>query len=123
MKVYKENSFTRYEHLPMHHRLMYWVDYLNRLVQYSLSDKDLSSEKHDQILNEISRVTTTIKILQNEPNNRTVESKATREPAQQRVPIPATTSPRYTDVRTRQQLRPAQRRNGKGKAARVNDSK
>jgi hypothetical protein len=101
MKVYKENSFTRYEHLPMHHRLMYWVDYLNRLVHYSLSDKDLSSEKHDQILTEIARVTATIKILQNEPNNRVVESKATAKSSQKRLLVPATSSPRYTNVRTR----------------------
>ena len=57
MKVYAENSFARYEHLPMHHRKMYWTDYLKRLVEFALHDPDMSSLKHDRILAEISRVT------------------------------------------------------------------
>ena len=38
MKVYTENSVARYEHLPMHHRKMYWTDYLKRLVEFALHD-------------------------------------------------------------------------------------
>lgn len=91
MNVYRDNSFKRYEHLPMHHRLLYWTDYLQRLVEFSLSNPDsLTGEQHTRLLAEIRQVTAIIKILQHEPNNRTVKSKTVAKSAKQK-PVMATT--------------------------------
>ena len=122
MKVYRDNSFTRYEHLPMHLRQTYWLDYLNRLVQFSLYDPDLSGEKQDRLLAEIRHVTAIIKILQHEPNRRTVESKATAKPSHQRKVVEPTDSNSDTDVRPSRKRRPARRRDGARKTARTDNS-
>ena len=123
MKVYEENSFTRYEHLPMHLRQTYWLDYLNRLVQFSLYDPDLSPEKHDRLLSEIRHVTAIIKLLQNEPNHRTIESKATAKPRSQATPVPAAYPGSNPNVRTSSKRRAAQRRNRKSTPARSDNRK
>ena len=123
MKVYAENSFARYEHLPMHHRKMYWTDYLKRLVEFALHDPDMSSLKHDRILAEISRVTSVIRILQNESNNRTVASQATPKPASKRSTVASTITTSDKNVRPRRKLRPARRRDGASTTARTDNSK
>ena len=122
MKVYEDTSFNRYEHLPMHHRMLYWVDYLDRLVQFSLHDPEISSEQHDRLLAEITRVTATIKILQNEPNNRVIESKATAKPAVQKSVVSTSNSTSNKNVRSGSKRRAVRRSDGKSKAARVNNS-
>ena len=123
MKVYRDNSFTRYEHLPMHLRQTYWLDYLNRLVQFSLYDPDLSGEKQDRLLAEIRHVTAIIKILQHEPNRRTVESKATAKHCSKTTPIPAAYPGSDTNVRTSSKRRAARRSNRKSTTARSDNSK
>ena len=123
MKVYEENSFTRYEHLPMHHRMLYWVDYLDRLVKYSLYDPDICSHKQDRLLDEIRRVTAIIKVLQNEPISRTVESKATAKPPSKRPVVEPASPSSDKNVRSRRKLRPARRRDGASKTARADNRK
>ena len=123
MKVYAENSFARYEHLPMHHRKMYWTDYLKRLVEFALHDPDMSSSKHDRILAEISRVTSVIRILQNESNSRTVASKATPKPADQTASVGSTVTFSDANLRPSRKRRPARRRDGARKTARTDNSK
>ena len=122
MKVYEISSFNRYEHLPLHHRMLYWVDYLDRLVQFSLHDPEISSEKHDRLLAEITRVTATIKILQNEPNNRVIESKATAKPAVQESVVSTSNPTGNKNVRSGSKRRAVRRSDGKSKTARVNNS-
>ncbi len=123
MKVYRDNSFKRYEHLPLHHRKMYWTDYLVRLVHFSLYDPEMSSEKHDRLISEIRRVTAIIKVLQNEPITRTVESKATIKPSDKAKAVGPTSPSSDKDVRTRRKLRPARRRDGESKTARSDNRK
>ena len=122
MKVYAENSFARYEHLPMHHRKMYWTDYLKRLVEFALHDPDMSSSKHDRILAEISRVTSVIRILQNESNSRTVASKATPKPTDQTASVGSTVTFSDANLRPSRKRRPARRRDGARKTARTDNS-
>lgn len=99
MKVYHDTSFSRYEHLPLHHRRLYWLDYLNRLIEYSLSEPEISSEKHDSLLDEIRRVTQTIKILRNEPSSRTIASAATPRTAKQKRTVSASRTNGNKNVR------------------------
>ena len=122
MKVYEDTSFNRYEHLPMHHRMLYWVDYLDRLVQFSLHDPEISSEKHDRLLAEITRVTATIKILQNEPNNRVIESKATAKPAEQESIVTASYPASNQNIRSGRKRKAVRNSDRKSKTARANNS-
>lgn len=123
MKVYADNSFQRYEHLPMHHRMLYWVDYLDRLVKFSLYDPDLSPDKQQRLITEIRRVTSIIKVLQHEPISRTIESKATAKPSDKRPVVEYTGTTSNKNVRSRRKLRPARRRDGASKTARTDNSK
>lgn len=101
MKVYKDTSFSRYEHLPLHHRRLYWLDYLERLIQYSLSDPEISSEKHDKLIDEITRVKQTINILRNEPSSRTIASAATPRTAKQKRAVSTSRTNGNKNVRSR----------------------
>ena len=107
----------------MHLRQTYWLDYLNRLVQFSLYDPDLSPEKQDRLLAEIRHVTAIIKILQHEPNRRTVESKATAKPPHQTKIVEPTHPSSDKNVRPRSKRRAARRRNGAGTTARTDNRK
>lgn len=123
MKVYKDFSFSRYENLPLSQRRMYWLDYLNRLVQFSLYDPDMSTEKHDRLLTEISRVTAIIKVLQNEPITRTIESQATKEPPSEAEVVGYASTKPNKNVRPSSKRRPARRSNRARKTARTDNSK
>jgi len=101
MKVYDDTSFARYEHLPLHHRRLYWLDYLDRLITFSLHDPDISSEKHDMLLAEIRRVTETLNILKNEPSNRTIASASTPSTAKQKRAISTSRTDGDKNVRSR----------------------
>lgn len=70
-----------YEFLTLHERLEYWTDYLQRVIAYSLSNPDLTSEQHSLFLAEINRILVNIKILRNEPSSRSYRSKASKNPA------------------------------------------
>ena len=70
-----------YEYLTLHERLEYWVDYLQRVIAYSLNTPDLTSEQHSLFLAEINQILVNIKILRNEPSTRSYRSKASTKPA------------------------------------------
>jgi len=122
MKVYTDSSFQRYEHLPMSERITYWAEYLNRLVEFSLNQPELTGSQHDSLLAEIRQVINVIQILQNEPSSRTIESKATAKQEQQESSILSSSPSVNKDVRPRSKRGTVRSSNRKDTTARVDHS-
>lgn len=75
IKCYKGRHFTRYEDLPLSRRIIYWQEYLQRLVDFTMTQTEISPAKMDSLLSEIERVTQLMRILRTTELTATVPSK------------------------------------------------
>ena len=75
MKCYKGRYFNRYEDLPLSRRIIYWQEYLQRLVDFTMTQTDITPEKADSLLSEIERVNKLLRILRTTELHATVPSK------------------------------------------------
>ena len=122
MTCYENGLHTRYEDLSLDQRIDYWTDYLQRLVNYTLTESSLTPNRINGLLAEIERINQLLRVLRTNPNHATKPSSInppipTEHVSSTESSIGKSSSIQHSganqneNVRPRRKLRPARRNN------------
>lgn len=114
MKCYENSPHTRYEDLSLNQRIDYWTDYLQRLVNFTLTESSLTPDRINSLLAEIERINQLLRVLRTTPHHATKPSSInptilTEDVSNSKSISGQDSSIQHTGTRTNSNIRPSRK--------------